>query len=129
MKSSSRFIISILSTLQVSAGIKVLRTDPSLQLPDRFSEAELVNSSLINQPEITICLRFKTFQFSTHKQPWYAQSVLTYGDTATLYNYVGTDCEEKFPGCTLREPLVSYNSKLGEKNWEFFYRFQNILGS
>ena len=92
----------IISTVCSSEGIKVLTTDQDQELPDRFGQAELVNSSLYGLAEISICVRFKTFQFSTYLAPWYSQSVLTYGDTAPLYSYVATDCEEKFPGCTLR---------------------------
>ena len=82
--------------------LKVLRTDGSLVLPDRLGQAELLNSSLVGQAEVTLCLRFNTFRFSTYGRPWYAQSVLSYGDKTILYAYVAEDCEAKFPGCTER---------------------------
>ena len=113
-----------MSTVCSSEGIKVLTTDQDQELPDRFGQAELVNSSLHGLPEISICVRFKTFQFSTYLSPWYSQSVLTYGDTTPLYSYVATDCEEKFPGCTLRY-------KKWVKNWAhgrpFGYFWENSM--
>ena len=99
----------LLSSVSQSEGLKVLTTNPSLMLPDRFGQVELVNSSLQGRPEVTICVRFRTFQFSTYGKPWYAQSVITYADSTTLYAYVATDCEDKFPGCNLRyKKLVAH---------------------
>ena len=100
MKCSLLFIVILTSNL--ADCLKVLTTEPSLVLPHRLGQVELLNSSLVKQAELTICLRFLTFRFSTYGQPWYAQSVLTYGDKTILYAYVAEDCEAKFPGCTQR---------------------------
>ena len=117
----------ILSTLEVSEGIKVLTTDSNLVLPPRLGEAEIVNSSLYRKPEISICLRFKTFQYSNYGKPWYSQSVVTYGDTTTLYAYIGTDCEEKFQGCTLRYKTWVDNWAHG-RPFGYFWEHSQSLG-
>ena len=100
MKCTRLFVIILLTNL--AHCLKVLRTDESLVLPDRLGQVELLNSSLVGRAEVTICLRFNTFRFSTYGRPWYSQSVLSYGDKTLLYAYVAEDCEAKFPGCTER---------------------------
>ena len=100
MKCTMLFIPILL--IPLTDCLKVLTTDRSLVLPARLGQAELVDSSLVGLAELTICLRFRTFQFSTYGRPWYSQSVLSYGDKTLLYAYVAEDCEAKFPGCTQR---------------------------
>ena len=119
-------IFLVLTSVCQSEGIKVLTTDPSLVLPDRLGQVELLNSSLQGHPEVTICLRFRTFQFSTYRKPWYAQSVITYADSTTLYAYVATDCEDKFPGCNLRYKKLVANWAHGRV---FGYFYENTKSS
>ena len=119
MKCSRLFINIFLTNL--ADCLKVLTTDRSLVLPDRLGQAELLNSSLLGLTEVTLCLRFNTFRFSTYQRPWYSQSVLTYGDKSLLYAYVASDCEAKFPGCTGRYKKWVGDSWAHGRAFGYFY--------
>ena len=52
---------------RICVGIRVVQTDPSLEIPVRSGQAEILNSAMVKHPEFTICARFKTHQFSWHR--------------------------------------------------------------
>ena len=43
--------------LFLSDAIRVLQTNPAIELPPRFAQAEILDSALDNLDEFTICLR------------------------------------------------------------------------
>ena len=49
--------LSLLGVLSVTEAIRVLQTNPNIELPPRLAQAELLDSSLNNLETFTICMR------------------------------------------------------------------------
>ena len=58
----------------------VIQTTGDLSKFQPGTGAELANSSLLGQEEVTICARFLTYQFTTHLYPWPYHVPLSYGE-------------------------------------------------
>ena len=85
------------------AGIRVVRTDPALELPVRTGQAEILNSALMKYPEFTICARFKTHQFSWHRDTWAYHSLIVIPPEDWLLGaFVTFPCDDFYAGCTQR---------------------------
>ena len=82
--------------------IKLITTDPAVSLPDRAGGAELLNSSLEKYQEFTICLRLKTYQFSTYPDKESYQYIVSIKNSGNfmLGSYVALPCEQMYSGCT-----------------------------
>ena len=78
----------------------MISTDPGASLPAKDGGAELLNSSLGNYSEVTLCARFRSHDFSTHPDGAPYQTLISYGTDDLLSSYTATSCEEFFPGCT-----------------------------
>ena len=74
--------LCLLSLLGLVRAIKVISTAADLPLA-KDGVAEILNSSLAGQDEVTVCLRFLTHQFSVQHGEWIA--VLSIGE-ATLFS-------------------------------------------
>ena len=79
----------------LSMKMKVISTDPGASLPAKDGGAELLNSSLGNFPEVTVCARFLTHHFSTHWDSWSSQALISSGGDALLGSYVAKPCEQR----------------------------------
>ena len=87
----------------ICRAIRVVRTDPELQLPVRTGQAEVVNCSLEKYPDFTICARFRSHQFSWHKDTWAYHSVIVIPPKDWLIGaYVTHPCDDFYAGCTQR---------------------------
>ena len=81
----------------LSEAIRVLQTNPDIELPPRLAQAELLDSSLANLAEFTICLRLKTFQFTTYNEVTFSyQAVMTAGPVWILGAYLGLPCDQRY---------------------------------
>ena len=82
--------------------LKLLSTDPAVSLPARAGSAELLNSSLEKYEEFTICLRLKTYQFSTYPDKENYQYIVSIKNSGNfmLGSYVALPCEQIYSGCT-----------------------------
>ena len=76
--------------------MKVISTDAGALLPAKDGRAELLNSSLVNYSEVTLCGRFLTHHFSTHPDSMPVQIIFSYGDNALLRSYITKPCEQFF---------------------------------
>ena len=100
-----RLAISLLVSFlpMLCASIKVVGTDPALELPVRTGQAEILNSAMVKYPEFTICVRFKTHQFSWHRDTWAFHSLIVIPpDDWLLGAYVAFPCDDFYSGCTQR---------------------------
>ena len=88
-------------------------------LPDTGGYAELLDSSLVELDELTVCARFLTYQFVTHtdtSEPF--QSVLAIGKRSMLEGYTALPCDHLWQGCT-----DYYKAGVG-RPWEYKETFQ-----
>ena len=99
MKSFSQTFLLFLSDV-LGKKVKVISTDAGVSLPAKEGRAELVNSSLVNYSEVTLCARFLTHHFSTHPDGGQYQTLISYGRDDLLSSYTATSCDEFFIGCT-----------------------------
>ena len=99
----SRLSLALLS-LKLVLTIRVLQTNPDIELPPRFAQAEVLDSSLANLAEFTICLRLKTYQFTSYNQLTFSyQAVMTAGPVWILGAYIGLPCDQRYRGCTQKQ--------------------------
>ena len=97
-------IILSLTLSSVTDGIRVLQTNPNLELPPRLAQAEVLDSSLSDLDQFTVCMRIKTYQFTTYNEVTFSyQAVLTYGPNWMLGAYVGLPCDQRYTGCTQKQ--------------------------
>ena len=88
---------------RICVGIRVVQTDPSLEIPVRTGQAEILNSAMVKHPEFTICARFKTHQFSWHRDTYAYHSLVVIPPNDWLLGaYVTFPCDDFFTGCTQR---------------------------
>ena len=89
--------------------LPLISTDPAVSLPDRAGSAELLNSSLEKYQEFTICLRLKTYQFSTYPDKESYQYIVSIKNSGNfmLGSYTAVPCEQVYSGCT-----GTYQSKI-----------------
>ena len=74
-------------------GIKVISTDPeAFFLPDKSGQAIILNSSLQDLSEWSLCGRFKTFHFSSHEDTTPFQSVIASGGLWMLSGFTVVPC-------------------------------------
>ena len=94
----------------------MISTEPTLSLPAREGQAELLNSSLTSLgPSWTVCLRLLTHQFSTWPDQGPLQAVLTAGPRKLLGSYLAQPCDQIFQGCSkLYQGVVGAGWKLGK---------------
>ena len=76
--------------------MRIITTDGGASLPAREGRAELLNSSLENYSEMTLCARFLTYHFSTHWDGFPYQALISSGSNALLGSYVAKSCEQRF---------------------------------
>ena len=99
-----RSLTLLLLELILTEAIRVLQTNPDIELPPRSGQAELLDSSLANLGEFTICLRMKTFQFTSYNEVTFSyQAVMTAGTNWILGAYIGLPCNERYLGCTQKQ--------------------------
>ena len=90
--------------LTLTQAIRVLQTNPDIELPPRSGQAEVLDSSLANLAEFTICMRMKTFQFSSYNEVTFSyQAVMTAGPVWILGAYIGLPCDQRYLGCTQKQ--------------------------
>ena len=80
----------------MALSMKVISTDAVAPLPAQSGQAELLNSSLENYSEMTLCARFLTYHFSTHWDGFPYQALISSGSNALLGSYVAKSCEQRF---------------------------------
>ena len=74
-------------------GIKVISSDPEAFLPDKFGQAIILNSSLQDLSEWTLCARFKMFNFASHEDTTPFQSVIASGGLWILSGFAALPCD------------------------------------
>ena len=90
--------------LMRTEAIRVLQTNPDIELPPRLAQAEVLDSSLANLAEFTICMRIKTYQFTSYNEVTFSyQAVMTSGSNWILGAYIGLPCDERYLGCTQKQ--------------------------
>ena len=101
-KFSNYYILYLLPNLSlaVSKKMKVISTDAGSSLLRREGQAEILNSSLVKYPEVTLCARFLTHHFSTHPEGWPTQSLISHGLDDLLGSYRAMPCDQYYTGCT-----------------------------
>ena len=92
--------------------MKVISTDPGASLPAKDGRAELMNTSLVNISELTVCARFLTHHFSTPPDNYPFQTIISYGQDSLLCSYVGKSCDFFYQGCT-----ENYIEKFEGQQW------------
>ena len=80
----------------LSTKMKVISTDAGASLPAKDGRAELLNSSLVKYPELTICARFLTHHFSTHPDGEPSQTLISYGQIDFLSSLVARPCDDYY---------------------------------
>ena len=105
-----------------SCGLRVVSTDPGVELPHRTGEVEVENSSLHLYPEFTICSRFKTYQFTTYPDNYPFQVVLHLNNHLTfLACFVAVPCSVAGQkDCTLQVQNINSNVPGGWKQGKVF---------
>ena len=94
----------ILLSLVLAEAIRVLQTNPDIELPPRSAQAEVLDSSLANLAEFTICMRIKTYQFTSYNEVTFSyQAVMTAGPVWILGAYIGLPCDQRYLGCTQKQ--------------------------
>ena len=108
-----RFILLPLLLCSVCEGLKVISTDPKASLPDKSSQAIILNSSLQDLAEWTLCARFKTFHFSSHADTRPFQTVIASGGLWMLASFTVLPCDrDKQGGQTDRQIYMYFKSLL-----------------
>ena len=88
----------------LTEAIRVLQTNPDIELPPRSAQAEVLDSSLANLAEFTICMRIKTYQFTSYNEVTFSyQAVMTSGSNWILGAYIGLPCDQQYLGCTQKQ--------------------------
>ena len=82
-------------------GIKVISSDPEAFLPDKSGQAIILNSSLQDLSEWTLCARFKMFHFSSHQDTTPFQSVIASGGLWMLSGFTVLPCDTDHQGSTI----------------------------
>ena len=82
-------------------GIKVISTNPEDFLPDKSGQATILNSSLQDLSEWTLCARFKMFHFSSHQDTTPFQSVIASGGLWMLSGFTVLPCDTDHQGSTI----------------------------
>ena len=91
----------LLTSSQVAVSLRVLRTDPTKFLPDLDGQAEVLNSELAEQDEVTVCARFITFQFNCPQDAYDYQGMITLEKFWLLGTYMALPCDWSYEGCTV----------------------------
>ena len=78
----------------------MISTDARASLPAKDSRAEILNSSLAKYSEVTLCVRFLNYHFSTHPDSWPYQTLISYGNDGLLSSFLAVSCDEFYTGCT-----------------------------
>ena len=81
-------------------GIKVISTNPEVFLPDKSGQAIVLNSSLQDLSEWSLCARFKTFHFSTYTDITPFQTVIATGGVWMLAGFAVLPCDRNHQGVT-----------------------------
>ena len=105
-------LLPFLSTAALSKKIKVISTNAGASLPAKDGQAEILNSSLKKYPELTLCARFLTHQFSAHSgsDGWATQALISYGLFDLLGSFSALLCDQVYVGCTeLLKDVLSKN--------------------
>ena len=64
----------------------------------------LLTASLSNLNEFTICMRIKTYQFTTYNEVTFSyQAVLTSGPIWVVGAYTALPCDQRYSGCTRKQ--------------------------
>ena len=90
----------------------VISTDAGASLPAKDGRAEILNSSLVKYPEVTLCARFLTHHFSTPSDNYPFQTLISYEKDVLLSSYVGKYCDQFYQGCT-----ENYRDKVATQGW------------
>ena len=96
---SFQFLPLLLLVSSSCRGIKVVSTDPeAFFLPDKSGQAIILNSSLQDLSEWTLCARFKMFHFSSHEGTTPFQSVIASGGLWVLSGFTVVPCDTEHQG-------------------------------
>ena len=79
-------------------GIKVFSTNPEVFLPDKSGQVILLNSSLQDLTEWSLCARFKTFHFSSYPNTTPFQTVIATGGLWMLAGFAVLPCDRNHQG-------------------------------
>ena len=90
----------------------VISTDAGASLPAKDGQAEILNSSLVKYPEVTLCARFLTHHFSTDPDGFPFQTLISYGKNVLLGSFVARSCDQFYQGCT-----EYYRDKVETQQW------------
>ena len=71
-----------------------------MEVDNPAGQAEILNSSLVKYPEVTLCARFLTHHFSIHPDGYPFQTLISYEEDDLMGSYVARPCEKKYEGCT-----------------------------
>ena len=94
-------LMLLITICSPAMSMRVVTTDPSQFLPGLEGQAEVLNSDLSQYDEVTICVRFNTFQFNTHQEAYDYQGLLTLGAFWVLGTYTALPCDWDYEGCTV----------------------------
>ena len=86
--------------------MKVISTDGEASLPATDGRAEILNSSLVQYPEVTLCARFLTHHFSTHPDGEPTQTLISYGYNNLLSSLVARPCDQYYQADRLLHPEI-----------------------
>ena len=91
--------LAVLSSLGAES-LRVISTDPSVSLARDEGVAVVLHSSLQHLEELTVCFRFKTFNYDVSKRSGNrgVQSLISINDFSLLNSFVGVQCGE-WEGC------------------------------
>ena len=100
------YFLFIMHTVSISCeNIRVLSSEKQKTLPDKNGIAEVLNSSIYGIDEVTICARFKTYQFGIYLEYEFFpfQDILHYDNIGHLFSsFTFIPCEESkmHSGCS-----------------------------
>ena len=99
-------ICAILPLLRCGHGIKVIYADRENPQPDGF--AEILNSSLAEYPEFSLCGRLLTYYFSVEQTNW--QVAISVGKRNILSSHAALPCDHNYQAdCSTRAPRSTFH--------------------
>ena len=73
----------------------MISTDPEAALPARTGQAEILNSSLDQVENFTICARFQSYNFPSYHDSEHYNGLISLADSYILASYVALPCDHK----------------------------------
>ena len=81
--------------INYSASLKMISTDPKAILPARTGQAEILNSSLDQLENFTVCARFQSYRFPSYQDSEPYNGLISLADSYILASYVALPCDHK----------------------------------